>query len=189
LPSPIAHTAVGYLIYKATRERLPKQPYRDIGPLPLLLGTSVVFSMLPDVDGVFGILAGDFGRYHNNGTHSLVVGFVSALIAAGAFWLRFRAGFLSWFSICFISYTSHVLMDYLTIGGRGVMLLWPFTSERFDTSIKLFYGVRWSNGVFAIEHLWTVLSEVGFVLLVILMFRAGSVVMKRASNLSNSLEK
>jgi inner membrane protein len=123
--------------------------------------------MLPDIDGVFGILAGDFGRFHNNGTHSLVLGFAIAFLVAGAIWIKQRSGFISWFTITFLSYGSHVLLDFFTYGGRGVMLLWPFTSQRFESSVKLFYGVRWSEGFLAVEHLVTLTTELLFVLLVI----------------------
>ena len=188
MPSPIAHTVVGYLVYRAARERLPNYKRWHVGPLPLLLGIAVLFSVLPDVDAVFGILAGDFGRFHNNGTHSLVLAFAIALLVAGAIWFRLRKGFLSWFFICFFSYASHVLMDFFTLGGRGVMLLWPFTTNRYDSSFKLFYGVRWSNGFFAIEHLWTILTEVGFVLVVILIFRVGSFGTRRLNSLGKQFD-
>jgi membrane-bound metal-dependent hydrolase YbcI (DUF457 family) len=144
--------------------------------------------MLPDVDAIIGILAGDIGQFHNNGTHSLVFGLASATFIASVIWLKLRSGFLYWFSVSLISIASHILMDYFTLGGRGVMLLWPITVNRFDSPFKLFYGVRWSDGLLSIEHLWTVLTEIGFVLLIILIYRVASYGTRRVSLLDRQFD-
>lgn len=161
----------GYLVFQATRRQFPADRYKIAGKIPLLLAYSIGISLLPDVDAIFGILAGDFGRFHNNGTHSLVLGSAIALVIAGAIWIKRRSGFVSWFTLTFLSYGSHVVLDFFTYGGRGVMLLWPFSAQRFESSLKLFYGVRWSEGFLAVEHLWTLATELLFVVLAISLFQ------------------
>ena len=129
------------------------------------------------MDAILGLLSGDFGRFHNNGTHSFVLGLGFACLAAGLIWIKRRRDFLPWFLVLWLSYASHVILDFFTIGGRGVMMLWPLSSQRYDASIKLFYGVRWSEGVFSIENLWTLSSELVLVLLVglaLFAFRGGT---------------
>jgi inner membrane protein len=138
---------------------------------------TLAFAILPDVDAILGLLSGDFGRYHNNGTHSLLLGLGVAFLGAGLIWLKERQGFLIWFLAAWLSYASHVILDIFTIGGRGVMLLWPLSDQRYESSIKLFFGVRWSEGFFSIEHLWTLGSELILllvVLLVLAVFRGGT---------------
>ncbi|NIV75262.1 MAG: hypothetical protein GWN37_10615, partial [Gammaproteobacteria bacterium] len=45
------------------------------------------------------------------------------------------------FLLTLVCYELHVLLDYLTVG-RGVMLLWPLSAERFAPPIYLFYGLH-----------------------------------------------
>ena len=129
MPSPIAHLAAGYAVYtlvKFRADRLGPKTGR-VGPIPVLLLVALGFSMLPDIDSVAGILGGDFGRYHNNLTHSLFVGLGVALLFGGLMMWPRRFGF--WFAVAFASYGLHVVMDSAT-AGRGVMAFWPLTSER-----------------------------------------------------------
>jgi inner membrane protein len=164
MPSPIAHLAVGYVAYRVIR---PKKPLEQTElsyhktTLPLL-AVSLGLSMLPDVDVVPGLLLGDFGRFHNTVTNSTFVGLaVAALVGAvGWFtgWYRWRRAFL----LTAISYWLHIFMDYST-GGRGVMLLWPISAERIASPVQLFYGLRWSSGLFSTHHIWTIGTELLFV--------------------------
>ena len=168
MPSPIIHTTVGYLVYRYSRRKMPAESRYSWGPLPILLMITVLFAMLPDFDALLGLLVGDIGRYHNNATHSLVVGLAISLLFAAFLELRNKARFLPWFMVLLISYESHVILDYFTYGPRGVMLFWPITTERFIAPIFLFHGVRWSAGVYTIEHLLTVASELLVVLMIFL---------------------
>lgn len=162
MPSPIAHAAMGYLIYRASRSRLPEEASRYVGPLPQLLVASVGLSLLPDVDSVIGVRAGDLGRFHNNLMNSMVTGLAVAVGVGAVAWLMKRSGFRRWFAIALVSYELHVLMDYFTLG-RGVMLAWPFLHDRFESPVKLFYGLHWSQGLTSPKHLLTLANELGFV--------------------------
>lgn len=166
MPSPLAHTTAGYAVYRLLRRRRSDgEP--QVWRLPLILLVTLVFSILPDFDTVAGILAGDIGRYHNQGTHSLVVGLLVALFFAVLLARGRMHAFKAWFPPLLLSYELHVLMDVVTLGERGVMLLWPLSSARFDVPFTLFYGVRWSEGIFAWQHLVTLATEAVFALLVI----------------------
>jgi hypothetical protein len=168
MPSPIAHTAVAYTVYRLSRTYAP--PLNKIGNVPTLLFITTGFSLLPDIDSGVGILTGDFGRFHNNLTHSLFVGLTVATIFAVV--MRWRGhGFAFWFLLSLLCYQLHIVMD---AGGvsRGVMALWPFTSARFVSPVPFFYGFHWSDGLISLRHLWTLLTELGFtaVLLTIVHF-------------------
>lgn len=158
MPSPVAHLAAGYVTYYLGRSRQPRLKAETIGPVPTSLAVTAGFSMLPDVDSLAGLVMGNFGRFHNNATHSYVVGFGAALAFAAVMQWREERGFLYWFMLALLSYESHVLMDSATIS-RGVMAVWPFSMERFLLPFRLFYGFHWSDGLVSTRHLWTFLSE------------------------------
>lgn len=177
MPSPLAHSAMGYLIYRIARSgqqgaasglesrRNSKAWVRDLlaPQLWLLVGLSI----LPDVDAIAGFLLNDMAGFHNNGTHSLLVGLLVALLVAGTAWWRDKEGFFRWWVIAFAGYAMHVLMDSVTFDSRGVMLFWPLSQERFLAPFSLFYGVRWSDGLFSAAHLITLSTELIFTALVV----------------------
>lgn len=158
MPSPIAHLAAGYAIYHMSRSRIPHMKVEIIGPLAAPLVVAAGFSLLPDVDSLAGLLLGNFGRYHNNATHSLIVGLGVSLIFGGVMRIRERTGFCYWLSLSLLSYETHILMDSATIS-RGVMAFWPFIDERYLLPFRLFYGFHWSDGLLSVRHIWTFLTE------------------------------
>jgi membrane-bound metal-dependent hydrolase YbcI (DUF457 family) len=165
MPSPIAHLSVGYVIYRLNKDNLPVDK-RKILAIPLQMAAVAGLSMLPDLDAVLGIAFGDMAKYHNNFTHSLFFGLVAALAAAAVFHWVYQAKFWKWFLICLLSYELHVVMDMFA-GERGVMLLWPFSADRFVAPFKLFYGMQWGLGWFSLWHLWTIFTESLFALFAI----------------------
>lgn len=158
MPSPILHTTAGYMVYRIYRKRLPQYFLMSDRKIPKLLLVALIFSILPDVDTAVGILSGTFGTYHNNATHSLIVGLLVALFAGGLATLFSTYSFRMIFLVALLSYAAHILLDFFTIG-RGVMALWPLSRQRFVSPLPLFYGLHWSDGVFSIRHLWTFLTE------------------------------
>lgn len=196
MPSPIAHAAIGYVIYRlAANSKLnpkPRQAPVDALPreagaetrqssvvldnlrtrltsLPALLLVSIFFSLLPDADAIPGLLFGELGAFHNQFTHSLVTGALAALAAGslGALLLG-RSWAPAIFLTALLAFELHVAADFFTYHSRGVMLFWPFTSARFVSPVKLFYGVRWSQGLFSPLHWITLATELGFSALLIL---------------------
>jgi membrane-bound metal-dependent hydrolase YbcI (DUF457 family) len=168
MPSPIAHVAAGYVVYRlAGRSPAGQAAVPSRG---LLFAAAAILSLLPDVDSVVGILMGDFGRYHNNLSHSVVMALVAALsIGAVA---RYVTGgrFMFWFGLVFACYGLHVLMDFFT-WSRGVMVLWPLVPDRFTAPVVLFYGFHWSQGWVSPRHLWTFLTEAPVALAAVLTAR------------------
>ena len=175
MPSPVAHTAIGYVIYRLVRrdkaQRLHFWEEKFMGLFPYSLLYTIGISLLPDLDALAGLIYHDFGRFHNNGTHSLFVGLAFSLVIAAVFYWSRRQGFLSWFLITLLGYELHVIMDFLTFGGRGVMLFWPLLTNRFQSPILVFYGVRWSEGLFTFQHVITIATELVFVIAVVLLLK------------------
>jgi membrane-bound metal-dependent hydrolase YbcI (DUF457 family) len=167
MPSPLAHATMGYVIYRLACAPVEQQPDKQASWRDLRLPVAVGLSLLPDSDSIVGFLSGDFGRYHNNASHSLVVGAIVALSVGGVARWRFGAGFRRWFLLALLCYDLHIIMDSFTIS-RGVMGLWPFSEARYLAPVSLFYGLHWSEGWFSIKHLWTLITELGFVALALL---------------------
>ena len=165
MPSPIAHLSAGYAIYRYYQRKLP-QHQSHLWKFPLQMIMVVGLSMLPDLDVIPAIIFNNMKAYHNNFSHSLIVAIPVALLIASIFQRIYRPNFWLWFLICLISYDLHVIMDALT-GERGVMMFWPLTQNRFASPVKLFFGVQWGLGWFSIWHLWTILTESLFAILVI----------------------
>lgn len=171
LPSPIVHTTVGYLIYRSLRNQIPYPVREKFTILPPLLIAAVGFSQLPDIDSIAGIIFGDFGRFHNNLSHSFLVGFVVSTLFAFVIWLIKRKEFWKWFTVSILGYSLHILMDYFTFGGRGIMLFWPLSQERFEAPLKLFFGVRWSESIYNPIHFITIFSELVSLILVMILWQ------------------
>jgi len=168
MPSPIAHTTMGYVIHKLYNLRQPRSNSRIAGLAPRLLVISIGLSLMPDLDSIAGLVFDDFAAYHNNGTHSLLIGLAVSLVIAGLAWRRKRSDFGYWLALSLLCYGFHVVLDFFTVG-RGVMLFWPISTARFESPVKLFYGLHWSEGVFSYHHFVTLANELAFVALMILI--------------------
>lgn len=170
MPSPIAHTAVGYVLYKIYYADSAQPVYRRLPKNGLALISVIALSLLPDLDVIPALFFGNISYFHNNFTHSLGCGIMVAVIIGVLVQVTQGGGFKYWFIFALLSYELHVIMDYFTIG-RGVMLLWPISDERYEPAIKLFYGLRRSNGLLTLDHLWTIGNEIFFVTLLLLLNR------------------
>ncbi len=169
MPSPIAHITIGYCLYRILRSGAEKFAFlRALQPVWLLLPACILLSLLPDSDSALGILFGRFGHFHNQWSHSLFFWALPSVALAGAVYLikRKPKQATAWGALCLLSCILHVLMDY-ACHGRGVMLFWPFTSQRFIAPVLLFYGVRWSDGIWSWRHFPTILNELIFALVIL----------------------
>ena len=169
MPSPIAHAAVGYLVYRKALKSRPAAPARKVFGIPVLLLSAMIFSLLPDLDSLVGVLMQDFGRFHNNGSHSLVIGLAAALLFGLVFSGGQRKRFFFWFFFVLAGYELHVIMDAFTYG-RGVKAFWPFSEVRFLSPVFLFFGLHWSDGFFSFNHVITLVTETVFSVLLLAVF-------------------
>lgn len=164
MPSPFAHVAAGYVLYRAYGQKLPEK-FRPLFGIPSQLLILAGISLLPDLDAIPGVLLGDFGRYHHNLSHSLAAGLLAALLIASLIAWKHKGTWLPWFGAALLAYDLHLLLDIFT-SDRGLMLLWPFTQARFSSTVKFFYGVQWGLGLISIWHVWTIFTELLFFLVI-----------------------
>jgi hypothetical protein len=78
-----------------------------------------------------------------------------------------RSGFVTLFGFTLLCYELCLTMDFFA-AGLGIMFLWPFSSERYLAPLSLFSGLHWSEGWFSVQHLWTLLTELLFIALLML---------------------
>ena len=154
MPSPYAHMIAGSML---TMPRLVTSPLswrqkEDIATLFL-------FSILPDLDAIPGLLTGNLPAYHNQITHTIAFGLGSCLAASALRRILPNApSFRNTFALTSAAYGLHLLMDWFT-PGRGLMLFWPLSHQRFASPFPLFYGLRHSDGLLSSRHIITFASE------------------------------
>jgi hypothetical protein len=142
MPSPVGHALGGLAIGWLVRgNRLNETNGRREAMLFAGLG------MLADLDLLFGM--------HSGPTHG-----IGAAILAGAFaWLPPMRGSVRARMIltaaCILAYGSHTFLDWLgsdTSPPIGIMALWPFSREHFESGLHLFMAV--SRRIWQPERFW-----------------------------------
>lgn len=166
MSSPIAHAAAGLAVYSIVKHRLPAG---SVCGLPARLawpGIAVAISLLPDLDVLAALVFGSMEKFHNNLTHSLLIWILATCFIAPALkvvtGISIRLGFLFTLVLCHL----HILIDYFTYG-RGVMLFWPVTAERFHAPITLFMGVPWADRLTSPNYLQMLLEDCFFAAIVL----------------------
>ena len=179
MPSFIAHSVAGIAIYQiAKRDWTAKKNLSAPSwiTLPIL---AVIFANLPDLDFIPQLLTGI--RYHHGATHSLLV------------WLGIGIG--TWTilrslpriervvmtSIVTFAYGSHLLLDYLSAGGSGIQLLWPFSTTYWKSPYSVFPAVDYSKGLISLDHLTFIISELIFAIIVMGLIYAGQRILNQRS--------
>lgn len=135
MPTPIGHLFAGAVVHQASALKTNV----------ILLVFICFFSLLPDIDFLFGFPSGDPNRYHHLFTHSfffvILAGFIGGSIY---FWVSGEKWFYS--SAIFVSAgISHVLLDCLALDQRapyGCPLLWPISNSFIISPITIFSDVK-----------------------------------------------
>jgi membrane-bound metal-dependent hydrolase YbcI (DUF457 family) len=128
----------------------------------VLFGGILFGTVAADLDIALGYARNKNGFHvHGEFTHSLAAAMVFAVGFAGLAAMATSVGRGRALLAGFLAYSSHLLMDYLN-HGRGIMLFWPVTSERFASPIRIFYGVRHSDLTDLSQHAITLSTELIF---------------------------
>lgn len=158
MTTPVGHSLFGVIVYlfasRGSRKGL------------LLFALLMTAAFLPDFD-YFPVLWGDLklaNLNHQWFTHSLLFVFVSGLaLAIVGKWLQLGSIAKLYLFIVAIM-LSHLLLDYLTYDGRepkGILLLWPFSDQRFNSPVSVFGGVAKGSfsDLFSLHNLGVVGGE------------------------------
>ena len=174
MPSPIGHALAGISVGLAMAPLF--RPGLATIPLPWRAGTSrpgaatfdprarkimtpessvlvlcAIASVAPDLDLLFGT--------HSTYTHSIgAVALVFLVTLAATSWRVAAAVALAW--------GSHLLLDWLgndTRAPLGIMALWPFTNEHYQSSLHLFNAISrryWMPEQFILGNLKAAFREI-----------------------------
>ena len=165
MPSPIAHSVSGYVLTRlpVVKNAIPSWLW-PITPAAALY--SLFVANLPDLDFLGQLLTGL--QLHRGPSHSLLAALaVSGLLAWLIYSYRRRSSYRVLFGLTFGLYSSHLLLDLFTAGGRGIPLLWPLSSQYFRAPFALFPGVHYSRGLWDNSHLIFISAELLYSLILL----------------------
>ena len=137
MATPIGHSFAGYAVYSFSAAA------KENDRLSLIL-LCIVMTNAPDLDFVPGILIGRPALYHQGITHSLGFALMVSLVTAILYNIRGKS-FSVIFNLCFLSYLSHLVIDFFGPDQRlpyGIPLFWPISGEHFISPVSLFLGVH-----------------------------------------------
>jgi LexA-binding, inner membrane-associated putative hydrolase len=163
MPSPLAHGSL-VLVVRAAAERHDSLRRALAGGAVFFYVATIFTLWAPDIDFLLRALFHGRAVAHGAATHSFAIGVVFGVAFAVVCRIRYGAVFPLAFG-CVIGVGcawAHVLMDMATVG-NGVMLLWPFSMERFKT-VPLFFGARHTHPEAWDLHLITLTTELMFVI-------------------------
>ncbi|MEL6492139.1 MAG: metal-dependent hydrolase [Cyanobacteria bacterium J06634_6] len=166
MPSPIAHSASGYLLSRLpiAKNTLPGK-VMTLTPITALYGIFV--SNLPDLDFVPQVITGI--RFHRGPSHSILAALlVSALLTLIVHQVRRHARYRSLFITTLGFYGVHIFMDLFTAGGSGLPLLWPLSDRTFRAPFSIFPAVHHSRGLLDPSHFTFISIELLYIVAVFL---------------------
>jgi inner membrane protein len=170
MSSPIACSLAGYAVNNFfvtanKRERLS------------LILLSIFMANAADLDFLPGLLVGNPPLYHRGITHSLVFAFIFSIGIAGAYSIIRKKPFFAIFSLCFISYLTHLIIDFFAPYDshyepvHGLLLFWPISGERCISPVPVFLGIyhnassspttlRWIESILTLPNLTAIVREI-----------------------------
>ncbi len=151
MPSPIAHAVTGYClgqVFPRSRGQLSQRGAIAVG---------VITAVAADLDFLPQVLWD--ATSHRGISHSLGVAVVFSLALAGLLRRWQPKGFRTATGLGMLAYGSHLLLDLLTKGGRGMPIFWPLSSMLVRSPVVIFPPVHHSKGLFYSGHLTFILFE------------------------------
>ncbi len=155
MATPVGHYLVGISLAQAfarnERERR----------LALWMGT---IAMLPDLDVLPGLAVGNLARFHHDISHSLLA--AAAFSIAGLFFLMWNKSRRTLYItlVSFLIYTSHLLLDFLTLDTGapfGIPLFWPFVAQTYESPWLVLPNVQHTLApLLGVHNLLVVIREV-----------------------------
>ena len=162
MPSPIAHAVTGYCLGRLwpemfLSENITRKKQR------LLIGIGILSAVVADLD-FLPQLVSDVSL-HRGISHSLGIAALCSVMLALLLYRGSQRALFFAVGLGFIAYASHLLMDLLTTGGRGIPIFWPMTSHLVQLPVTIFPQVHHSEGLFYSGHIPVLVFETTFALL------------------------
>lgn len=141
--TPLGHSLAGYAVYNFSSMASTNHNRLKLSFLCIFMATA------PDLDFIPGILIGRPELYHHQITHSLGFALIASLAIASIVSIRTKP-FSQIFSLCFISYLSHIIIDFFEYSGHyshrsGMPLFWPISTEKFASRVSLYLAFHYDR--------------------------------------------
>ncbi|MDM8541041.1 metal-dependent hydrolase [Desulfococcaceae bacterium HSG9] len=130
MSSPIGHSLSGWVIASYRSRSLKPVNIKNLQRLALY----IFIANAPDLDFIPGALMGTPNLYHHGISHSLGTGLIFALVLALILTWKDKALFGREFVFMFVIFSSHLVLDLLSVDGRppmGIPLFWPLSNQYF----------------------------------------------------------
>lgn len=153
MATPYGHTLAGLSLLNLWCPEVAFSKRKGV----LVYGLIALGASFPDLDFIPGLISGEAGRFHHGYSHSLGIALGMALITGILIQLiRPGSSFIKTGGLVLSLLLSHLLLDFITEAPKGFPLFWPFTENRFLSSITIFPRVErtwghpeiWSQGLF-----------------------------------------
>jgi inner membrane protein len=178
MPTPVGHSIMGYIIYRATTSSFGVHQWQ-------FTAFCLFTANAPDLDFIPGFLIGDPNRYHHGVSHSIGFAVLFALVCSLFLSLLKKEVIGKNFVLFFFLYCSHIVLDYLSIDTRfpyGVPLFWPLSNAYYIAPFAFLPDIRRTSSslefipsLFSLHNLWATSVEIlllfPFILLVLWVFR------------------
>lgn len=166
MATPVGHILAGYAISHLARGEVKRR-------LLFPVGLCVFMAIAPDLDFLPGLFLDRPAMFHGELLHSLGIALALNLFVAG-FLRIFGLPFGQMFSLGFLAYTSHLVLDMLQPDGRvpyGIPFLWPISQAYWLSPLPVFPGVHhvsstsastaeFIQGVLSLHNLLTIAFEI-----------------------------
>ncbi len=140
--TPLGHSLAGYAVYNFSSMASTNHNRLKLALLCIFMANA------PDLDFLPGILVGRPELYHHQITHSLGFALFGSLAIATIVSIRTKP-FSQIFSLCFVSYLSHIIIDFFEYSGHshrgGMPLLWPISTEKFASPVSLYLAFHYDR--------------------------------------------
>ena len=153
MPSPIAHSISGYVIFKLfiIKNKKFRLIIKGLNK-PLTIFLAIFVANAADLDFIVQLIIDE--KFHRGLTHSLffalLFSFIMSIIARLS--TKNTTIFKQLFRLCLLLYGSHLLLDFFTVGGDGMQILWPFNHDFYKSTTPIFPSVHHDKEIFDPIH-------------------------------------
>lgn len=144
MPSPVGHILGGATVYLAGK--------RADSHSRLILVTTLVGSVLPDLDFLPGFVIGNLGAFHHGVSHSVAFAVLFGMLVCFLFRWRHQDVALRGGVLATLSYASHIALDFAAVneGTRGVPIIWPLSDQQFGLNFPMLGYFQYSNSIWSV---------------------------------------
>lgn len=141
MPTPIGHSLISTAIFAGVKNKEARFSAFDYFVF-------LFFGMLPDLDFLPGLIAGEPSRYHHGLSHSITMSLAAGFLAGLVYYATRRKHFVEYSLIFSGVYFAHVAADFFAVDTSapfGEQMFWPFWNGYVLSPFTFFMDVHRST--------------------------------------------